>query len=81
MLIVVHMQGQADLFQVVCTLSAPRRFTRRLHRRQQQRDQNADDRDDHKQLNERKASRSRCPHHLGLQVKSKTLKRIKPSTQ
>jgi hypothetical protein len=58
MLIVVHVQGQADLLQVVCTLSAPCRFPGRLHRRQQQRDQNADDRDDHKQLNQRKATRS-----------------------
>jgi hypothetical protein len=37
--------GDANLFQIVCALSTPRCFARRLHGRQKQRNQHTDDRD------------------------------------
>ncbi len=54
LLLVVHVQRQADLLKMVRALQPPGRFPRSLHRRQQQRDQDANDGDNHEQLHERK---------------------------
>ena len=45
--IVVVVKRQADLFQVIAALRAPRGFTRRLRGWQQQRDKHANDGDDY----------------------------------
>jgi hypothetical protein len=45
------------LFEFVCTLHSPRRFSRRLYSGQQKRDQNADDCDDDKEFDKRKTEK------------------------
>jgi hypothetical protein len=52
----VIVERQTDLLEVVAALHSPGRLARRLHGRQQHRDQDADDRDDHEELNQRKAA-------------------------
>ena len=51
------MKRQPDLLQVIAAGDASGGLAGGLHRRQQQRDQDADDRDDHQQLDQRKARR------------------------
>ena len=51
----VVVQRQADLLEIVAALRSPRGLARRLDGGQEQGDEHADDRDDHQQLDERKA--------------------------
>jgi hypothetical protein len=53
-------KGQANLFQVIGALHAPRRFPSRLHCWQQESDQDANDRNHHQQLNQRKSREPRA---------------------
>jgi hypothetical protein len=52
--VVVVMQGQTDLFEVVCALGAGRGGADFLHRRHEQSHERADDGDDDEQLDKRK---------------------------
>jgi hypothetical protein len=51
-----EMDCQALLFEMVCTLAAPRSFPGRLDGRQQQSDQNADDGNHYEELYQCKCS-------------------------
>ena len=50
----VAMQGESDLLEIVCTLSAGCGFPDPLDGRNQERDQDRDDRDDDEQFDQRK---------------------------
>ena len=57
-LVLVIVQGQADLLEVVDALDPPRRLAGRLDGRQQQGDQDRDDRDHHQQFDQREGRSS-----------------------
>ena len=64
--------AQADLFQVVDALQAPRRFSCRLHRRKQEPDQRADDGNDNQQFYQREAALVlKAFHRIDLQRRRK----------
>ena len=65
--------AQRKLLHVVGALRHSRRFPRRLHRRQQQGDQNADDRNDHQELDKRKAASCGPDHTVPFLLKSATV--------
>ncbi len=62
----VVVQRQAELFQVVFALSAAGGFPRLLHCGQEQGNQDRDNRDDHEQLNQRKALLRAQRNHSNL---------------
>ncbi len=62
----VHVQGEADLLQVVLTLRARGRLAHFLNRGQEQTDQNRDDRDDHQQLDQGEAIAATRPFSHAL---------------
>lgn len=58
----VHVNGQAELLEVVAALDAPGSFPGRLDRREQKRDQNPDNGDHHQHFHQGKPF-SCCPGH------------------
>ena len=58
----VVLDGDADLLEVVGTLSPPGCLPGRLDRRQQQRDQDPNDGDDHEQFDQRETLAVRVVH-------------------